>query len=53
MKNLKNAKILSKKEQQSIDGGNTSSACMGNPCGEGEVCSNGRCIGLMSFKSLL
>ncbi len=49
MKSLKNVKILSKKEQQRINGSNVASACNGNPCGEGSVCSNGRCIDLIKF----
>ena len=49
MKFLKKAKILSKQQQQSIDGGNVASVCMGNPCGAGAVCSHGRCIELIAL----
>lgn len=43
MKNLKNAKILSKREQQSINGGRRACDMRGHCSGRGECCSGGAC----------
>ncbi len=44
MKNLKGIKMLSKKEQQSINGGRKACNFFSQFCPPGQCCSNGLCM---------